>query len=400
MARVQLEGVSKVFSGDIRAVDAVSLDVDDKEFLVLVGPSGCGKSTTLRLIAGLESLNEGEIRIGKQVVNQVAPKDRNIAMVFQNYALYPHMTVYKNMAFGLQLRYGGWLKRFWKRLTDPSGVAELKAKQQGIKQQVRRAAQMLGIEHLLDRMPRQLSGGERQRVALGRAIVREPAAFLFDEPLSNLDAKLRVEMRRELKRLHDELDATMIFVTHDQVEAMTLGQRIVVMDKGTVQQIGRPMDLYERPKNRFVASFIGTPPMNFVDGSVSETNDELWFVGTGVKTKIEADQLEVKEQNRLRQHVNRDVTLGVRPEDITIRNANAGENCATVCDVEVLGDSAVIHVEMSEADDQTHKKTLLVKTEIRTSFAPQDLVEVAFDTRRACLFDPETDENLIHTESK
>jgi len=311
------------------------------------------------------------------------------------------MSVYKNMAFGLQLRYGGWLKRFWKRLTDSAGVAELTAKQQGINQQVRRAAQMLGIEHLLDRMPRQLSGGERQRVALGRAIVREPAAFLFDEPLSNLDAKLRVEMRRELKRLHRELDATMIFVTHDQVEAMTLGQRIVVMDKGTVQQIGRPMDLYQRPKNRFVASFIGSPPMNFVDGKISETNGELWFDGGGVKTKMETDRLQEKEQARLRQQVNRNVTLGVRPENVSIRKTNASSNnCATVRDVEVLGDAAIVHIELSEDDAKAAKKTVLAKTDARSDVATQDMVEVKFDSHQACLFDPKTDENLIHTESK
>jgi len=271
MAGVVLAGVSRVYPGGFQAVQHLDLEVRDKEFLVLVGPSGCGKSTTLRMIAGLEEASGGEIRIGGRVVNDVAPKDRDIAMVFQNYALYPHMSVYRNMSFGLELRYGsGWLQRAWRRLFQPARAAELSVARSGIDQQVRSAAKMLGIEPLLERMPRQLSGGERQRVAVGRAIVRQPAAFLFDEPLSNLDARLRVDMRRELRQLHRRLQATIVYVTHDQVEALTLGDRVAVMDQGAIHQIGSPMEVYDHPKDRFVAGFIGSPPMNFLEGRIKD----------------------------------------------------------------------------------------------------------------------------------
>src|SRR5687768_11476517 len=256
MARVDLEQVTKVFPGGVKAVDSVDLAVADREFVVLVGPSGCGKSTTLRMIAGLEDVTSGTVRIGDRVVNDVPPKDRDIAMVFQNYALYPHMTVYKNMAFALKLR----------KVPKPQ-----------IQQRVIEAAKMLEIEHLLERRPRELSGGQRQRVAVGRAIVREPAAFLFDEPLSNLDAKLRVTTRAELKRLHRRLRTTTIYVTHDQEEAMTLGDRIVVMKDGAIQQADTPLRTYNHPANRFVAGFIGMPPMNFFDGTIRSENGELVF---------------------------------------------------------------------------------------------------------------------------
>src|SRR6185312_16045779 len=247
MAQVQLQKVSKIYPGGMRAVDGIDLSIGDREFVVLVGPSGCGKTTTLRMIAGLEEITAGTIRIGNQVVNRMPPKDRDIAMVFQNYALYPHMTVYKNMAFGLKLR----------------GMQS-----EEIQARVKDAARILDIEHLLDRKPRALSGGQKQRVAVGRAIVREPAAFLFDEPLSNLDAKLRVTTRAELKRLHHRLKTTTIYVTHDQEEAMTLGDRIVVMRDGLIQQADTPLKTYNEPANRFVAGFIGMPPMNFFDGVV------------------------------------------------------------------------------------------------------------------------------------
>src|SRR5687768_1079947 len=256
MARVELEKVSKIYPGGVKAVDAIDLSIADQEFCVLVGPSGCGKSTTLRMVAGLEDISDGTIRIGERVVNHVAPKDRDIAMVFQNYALYPHMTVYKNMAFGLKLR----------RMPKPQ-----------IHQRVTEAARILEIEHLLDRKPRQLSGGQRQRVAVGRAIVREPAAFLFDEPLSNLDAKLRVTTRAELKRLHHRLKTTTVYVTHDQEEAMTLGDRIVVMRDGVIQQADPPLATYNHPVNRFVAGFIGMPPMNFFDGALKALDGRLVF---------------------------------------------------------------------------------------------------------------------------
>ena len=257
MAQVTLQNISKVFPGGVRAVDGIDLLIADREFVVLVGPSGCGKSTTLRMIAGLEEISSGIIRIGERVVNDVPPKDRDIAMVFQNYALYPHMTVYKNMAFGLKLR----------------GMPKAQ-----IKQRVGEAAKILEIEHLLGRKPKELSGGQRQRVAVGRAIVREPAAFLFDEPLSNLDAKLRVTTRAELKRLHQRLRTTTIYVTHDQEEAMTLGDRIVIMKDGRIQQADAPLRTYQSPANRFVAGFIGTPPMNFFDGTVRGGSRGLEFV--------------------------------------------------------------------------------------------------------------------------
>jgi multiple sugar transport system ATP-binding protein len=256
MARVDLENVTKIYPGGVKAVDGIDLKIENKQFVVLVGPSGCGKSTTLRMVAGLEEITNGIIRIGERVVNDVPPKNRDIAMVFQNYALYPHMTVYKNMAFGLKLR----------RMPKAQ-----------IHQRVMEAAKILDIEHLLDRKPKALSGGQRQRVAVGRAIVREPAAFLFDEPLSNLDAKLRVTTRAELKRLHQRLQTTTIYVTHDQEEAMTLGDRIVVMKDGVIQQADTPLKTYNQPVNRFVAGFIGMPPMNFFDGAIKAKDGELSF---------------------------------------------------------------------------------------------------------------------------
>jgi multiple sugar transport system ATP-binding protein len=256
MAQVLLDKVTKIYPGNVTAVDAIDLAIKDQEFVVLVGPSGCGKSTTLRMVAGLEEISDGSIRIGSRVVNDVPPKDRDIAMVFQNYALYPHMTVYKNMAFGLKLR--GMPKK-------------------EIDERVQEAATILDIKHLLERKPKALSGGQRQRVAVGRAIVREPAAFLFDEPLSNLDAKLRVTTRAELKRLHQKLKTTTIYVTHDQEEAMTLGDRIVVMKDGRIQQADTSLVTYNSPTNRFVAGFIGMPPMNFFDGVIKVTNGEMTF---------------------------------------------------------------------------------------------------------------------------
>src|SRR5437773_1840893 len=256
MARVELEKVTKIYPGNVRAVDNIDLSIKDQEFVVLVGPSGCGKSTTLRMVAGLEEITDGVIRIGERIVNDVPPKNRDIAMVFQNYALYPHMTVYKNMAFGLKLR---------------------KMPKDQIRQRVMEAAKILDIEHLLDRKPKALSGGQRQRVAVGRAIVREPAALLFHEPLSNLDANLPATTRAELKRLHQRLTTTTIYVTHDQEEAMTLGDRIVVMKEGVIQQADTPLRTYNRPKNRFVDGFIGMPPMNFFDGAIRVLDGKMLF---------------------------------------------------------------------------------------------------------------------------
>ena len=327
MAEVLLERVSKVYPGGVLAVKDFTLTVSDEEFFVLVGPSGCGKSTTLRMVAGLEEITEGKISIGDRVVNDVPPKDRDIAMVFQNYALYPHMTVYKNMAFALKLR---------------------KFKRAEIERRVRDAARILGIEELLDRKPKALSGGQRQRVALGRAIVRQPAAFLFDEPLSNLDAKLRVEMRAELKRLHQRLETTIIYVTHDQEEAMTLGDRIVVMEDGLLQQVGAPLSVYDQPLNRFVAGFVGTPPMNFVDGRVIG-DDGLCFDGGDFRLRLLPHQAD-----KLGGWVDKEVVLGIRPEAINMVSEGrfAGRDNTipvTVGVVEPLGEKMDVHA--ATADD-------------------------------------------------
>jgi multiple sugar transport system ATP-binding protein len=294
MASVSIRELNKKYDNGFHAVKDVSLEIRDKEFLVLVGPSGCGKTTTLRMVAGLEEITSGEIRIGDEVVNDLPPMDRDIAMVFQNYALYPHKTVFDNMAFGLQMR------RY-----DKADILK----------RVREAAEILGIEPLLERKPRQLSGGQRQRVAVGRAIVRHPEVFLFDEPLSNLDAKLRVQMRVELKRLHERLETTAIYVTHDQVEAMTLGDRVVVMKDGRVQQIGEPLELYGRPANRFVAGFIGSPAMNFVDVAIGAVEDALWAEAEGLRIRVPREFSE-----RMRANGGKRLTLGVRPEALRIAN--------------------------------------------------------------------------------
>ena len=303
MAAIKIDRVEKVYPGGIKAVNGVSLDVQDGEFLVLVGPSGCGKTTLLRMIAGLEEISGGAISIGDRVVNEVPPADRDIAMVFQNYALYPHMTVRRNMAFGLELR--GFPKA-------------------DIEKRVGDAAETLGLASMLDRKPKELSGGQRQRVALGRAIVRQPSAFLFDEPLSNLDAKLRVQMRAELKRLHRRLRTTTVYVTHDQEEAMTLGDRVVVMKDGVIQQLGRPLDVYEQPANRFVAGFLGSPPMNFLSGRVIGEH----FEGAGLRLRLPAPAPAGE------------AVLGLRPEHLTERPTEGPCERLTlkVSVVEQLGD--------------------------------------------------------------
>lgn len=291
MAEVILKNVTKVYEGGQTAVKDINIDVKDKEFVVLVGPSGCGKSTTLRMIAGLEEVTEGELFIDGKKVNDVSPKDRDIAMVFQNYALYPHMSVYENMAFGLKLR---------------------KFDKTEIKERVQEAAKILGLEDYLDRKPKALSGGQRQRVAVGRAIVRKPKVFLFDEPLSNLDAKLRVQMRTEISKLHQSLGATMIYVTHDQTEAMTMGDKIVIMKDGIVNQVDTPLNLYNKPENRFVAGFIGSPSMNFIKGRL-ESNGGLLFKSSGKDLLLE---LKGENFGKIKKYVNKEVWLGIRPEDI------------------------------------------------------------------------------------
>jgi len=318
MAQVTIENVRKVYPGNVEAVKGIDLTIHDGEFLVLVGPSGCGKSTTLRMVAGLEEITSGVMRIGERIINDVAPKDRDIAMVFQNYALYPHMTVYNNMAFGLKLR---------------------KFKKAEIDQRVRNAAKILGIEQLLDRKPKALSGGQRQRVALGRAIVRDPKCFLFDEPLSNLDAKLRVQTRAELKQLHKRLSTTTIYVTHDQEEAMTLGDRVVVMSEGLIQQADTPLTVYERPVNRYVAGFLGTPPMNFIDGQLVDAAGTLRFQGHGVDIALPPEW-----KDRVASNIGSDAVLGIRPEGLFLhQNDNANNpDCkidATVNVVEPLGNT-------------------------------------------------------------
>jgi multiple sugar transport system ATP-binding protein len=311
MAEVILTDVCKVYEGNVKAVKNVNLYIEDREFMVLVGPSGCGKSTTLRMIAGLEEITAGEVKIGERVINDVPPKDRDIAMVFQNYALYPHMTVYDNMAFGLKLR---------------------KFKKSDIAQRVNEAANILGIKEYLHRRPKALSGGQRQRVAVGRAIVRKPEAFLFDEPLSNLDAKMRVQMRTEISKLHTRLETTMIYVTHDQIEAMTMGDRICVMKDGLIQQVDNPLNLYDKPANAFVAGFIGTPPMNFFYGRLEKNEGKLVF-----KDDVVVIEIPEKWNEKLEPYIDKKITFGTRPEDIGSEQAERTEDAPVIsAKVEVI----------------------------------------------------------------
>jgi ABC-type sugar transport system ATPase subunit len=345
MAELSLESVSKQFPDGTFAVRDLSLKIEDKEFLVLVGPSGCGKSTTLRIVAGLEHPTSGSVKIGDEAVVDKPPKDRNIAMVFQNYALYPHMSVYKNLSFGLLLRYGGGvLNRGLIRIFQPQKSAKLRGLRSGIDHQVRQAAERLGISHLLARKPHQLSGGERQRVALGRAIVREPAVFLFDEPLSNLDAKLRQQMRVELKRLHRELEATIVYVTHDQVEAMTMGDRIAVMKDGEILQTGTPDELYRRPANTFVAQFIGSVPTNLIpQTAITNEKHERGDLLVGFR----AEHATIKESGS-----NHDRKANDSPE---AKNGLGGSLrfSATVRTIDRLGDSTLVNLHLDSNEDRT-----------------------------------------------
>jgi len=361
MAEVALENVTKIYPGNVKAVADMSLSIADKEFVVLVGPSGCGKSTTLRMVAGLEEVTGGTISIGGRVVNEVAPKDRDIAMVFQNYALYPHMTVYDNMAFGLKLR--GFPKD------------EIQAR-------VKEATQILGIEELLDRKPKALSGGQRQRVAVGRAIVRKPSVFLFDEPLSNLDAKLRVEMRAELNKLHTRLGTTMIYVTHDQVEAMTLGDRIVIMDNGVISQVGSPLEIYDNPVNKFVGSFIGTPAMNFMLGRVEGSGEaSTWTDGDSRVTLRSGLALKASEYS------GKEVSLGVRPEDLAFGNGD-GEIRARVEVVEPLGNEMILYL-------ATEKQSFVARADAHQQVSVGDNLSVTVSPSKAHLFDEATGRNLM-----
>jgi multiple sugar transport system ATP-binding protein len=378
MARVELQNVSKVYPGGVTAVDAIDLAIADREFIVLVGPSGCGKSTTLRMVAGLEEISGGEIRIGERVVNDMLPKDRDIAMVFQNYALYPHMTVYNNLAFGLKMR---------------------KMPREQIHGRVMEAAKILDIEHLLDRKPKALSGGQRQRVAVGRAIVREPAAFLFDEPLSNLDAKLRVTTRAELKRLHQRLRTTTIYVTHDQEEAMTLGDRIVVMKEGKIQQADTPLKTYNCPKNRFVAGFIGMPPMNFFDGMIKIIDGQLVFL----EGRLDNGRFVVPEDGfqirlpaswaqRMGEHVQRHIVLGVRPEHFHLEKVE-GEGWASLSVrphvVEPLGHDMDVYM------STTYHQRVVGRVEACGAVLTERRTTMYVDLRKVHCFEPgETGMNL------
>jgi len=360
MAGVVLKDVVKIYDGGVKVVDRFSLEIEDREFVVLVGPSGCGKSTTLRMVAGLEDITSGTIAIGGQVVNDIPPKDRDIAMVFQSYALYPHMTVYENMAFALKLR------------KQPKAT---------IDEKVRRAAGILGIQALLERKPKALSGGQRQRVAVGRAIVRDPKCFLFDEPLSNLDAKLRVEMRAEIKQIHMSLNATTIYVTHDQEEAMTLGDRVVVMKDGIIQQSASALDVYHHPENRFVAGFLGSPPMNFFEGGVSRAGDRLYFnEGTG--------QLPIPDWARaeLEATIGQKVVLGVRPEALSDKahaRFETGDNKLTmkVTLVQPLGDRMDVYL---ATDSHPHS---VAQVPAHTGLLPGSTLEVFFDPARMHFFE-------------
>lgn len=343
MASLRLDGVSKTYGRDVRAVDRVDLDVTDGEFIVLVGPSGCGKSTTLRMIAGLEDLSGGTIHIGDRIVNEIAPKDRDIAMVFQNYALYPHLTVRQNLSFGLERRRlaKGRLRALW----DSEHRSRRREESSAIRARVESAAATLGISALLERAPRELSGGQRQRVAVGRALVRNPAVFLFDEPLSNLDALMRGEMRTELRILHRKLRATMIYVTHDQEEAMSLADRIVVMKDGIVQQIGSPSEIYQHPVNRFVAGFIGTPPMNMIEGCLASSDGKFAFRSACAAIDLPATRWDPTQLAASASAV----TLGIRPDRLTI---GVGEPAptdinATIVAVERYGSTADIVAQAS-----------------------------------------------------
>lgn len=367
MGQVSLQKVCKVYGGKVEAVKSFSLEIEEGEFLVLVGPSGCGKSTLLRMIAGLEEITSGKISIGGKLVNDMPPKDRNIAMVFQSYALYPHMTVFDNMAFGLKLR------KFPK--------AEIFSR-------VNDAAEILSIGELMDRKPKELSGGQRQRVALGRAIVRKPIAFLFDEPLSNLDAMMRVQMRMEINKLHDRLKTTMIYVTHDQTEAMTLGDRIVVMNKGIVQQVATPKVLYNNPKNKFVASFIGTPPMNFVKGTLKKAATGLIFDEGTLKVHIQDDLLK-----KLTPYINKTVLFGIRPEDIYdklfVSDHNPRNIIHAMCDlVEPMGSETYLYMKSGGARF-TARVSGQVQVEANTD------IDLVFDVNKAHFFDPETEETIV-----
>jgi multiple sugar transport system ATP-binding protein len=365
MASVTFDHVFKRF-GDVIAVNDLNIQIADQEFLVLVGPSGCGKTTALRCLAGLEDISDGQILIGDRVVNDVAPKDRDIAMVFQSYALYPHMSVYDNMAFGLKLR---------------------KVPKDEIKKRVESAAGILGIQHLLERKPRQLSGGQRQRVAVGRAIVREPKVFLFDEPLSNLDAKLRVETRANISKLHEQLKTTFIYVTHDQVEAMTMASRIAVINKGLLQQIDTPQKLYDHPDNVFVAGFIGSPSMNFFKGKLVRGDGKLIVDGGSFQVEVPPERVDTYSR-----YIDKNVILGIRPEDIKDPNflppGIYPQNVNVTVDVtELMGNEIFLYLTSGE-------HSFVARVDPRTKVRMGEKTTVAFNMHNLHLFDPETEKTI------
>ena len=374
MASLLLKNIKKVYDNKVTAVDDFNLEINDKEFVVFVGPSGCGKSTTLRMIAGLEEITSGELYIDGRLVNSIAPKDRDIAMVFQNYALYPHMTVYENMAFALKLR---------------------KTPKAEIEKRVHEAAEILGITDYLQRKPKALSGGQRQRVAIGRAIVREPKVFLMDEPLSNLDAKLRNQMRAEIIKLRHRIDTTFIYVTHDQTEAMTLGDRIVIMKDGFIQQIGTPQEVFNHPVNLFVAGFIGSPQMNFFDAKLEKGADGRYSVRIGDESFdiAEAQQKALEEAGAEPQ----DIVFGIRPEHISLcaKDSEAPHINAVVDVCEMMGSSMHLHVTAGEKDVVLVLQTIDLPPEKRAGFEYGEEIGFAFDRELAHLFSAETENNLI-----
>lgn len=369
MGSLVFKNISKIYPGGVTAVRNFNLEIKDKEFIILVGPSGCGKSTMLRMVAGLENISEGELYIDDKIVNDIPPKDRNIAMVFQSYALYPHMTVYENMAFGLKLR---------------------KVPKDDIDKKVRAAAKSLGIEGLLDRKPKAMSGGQKQRVALGRAIVRNPKVFLMDEPLSNLDAKLRVQMRAEIIKLHNELKTTFIYVTHDQLEAMTMADRIVVMKDRIIQQVAVPQELYENPLNLFVAGFIGSPQMNFIDVRVKENVKECMLVFGNMKIALPFEKAEILRNGG---YFGKIVTMGIRPEDIHdepefLKDSEDSIVEARIDVVEMVGSEAYLHF-ITEG----FKAVATVGSGSKARAG--DIVKLAFDKNKIYLFDAETEKSIL-----
>ena len=365
MASLSLKNVCKVYPNGFEAVKDFNLEIADQEFIIFVGPSGCGKSTTLRMIAGLEDISSGELYIDDKLVNDVEPKDRDIAMVFQNYALYPHMSVYDNMAFGLKLR---------------------KTPKDEIDQKVRNAARILDLEHLLDRKPKALSGGQRQRVAMGRAIVRSPKVFLMDEPLSNLDAKLRGQMRVEISKLHQRLETTIIYVTHDQTEAMTLGTRIVVMKDGVIQQVDSPQNLYDKPCNKFVAGFIGAPQMNMIDAAVGKDGSDVTLSFGGHTVALPEGKAKKLEEAG---YVGKTVTLGIRPEDLHDEESFLSMSPKSVFDAtirvyEMLGSEVLLYFDIDDAD-------FTAKVNPRTTARPGDTIQLALDLEKIHIFDKDTE---------